>query len=135
MATTEDGPEDDLSVANPTFLYRWVHPVHIRRTADGVQCRDGAFQNFPNRETLRMSVVLDDTLRAQNREPASIVQGRPGFGLVAVTAGEVREEEQRVLRSALPQEPAHGDVWGQKAPARRRRLAELARWIIAPPPT
>jgi hypothetical protein len=82
-----------------------------------------------------MSVVLDDTLRTQNREPAALIQGLPGFGLVAVTAAEVREEEQRVLRSPVPQEPAHGDVWGPKAPARRRRLAELARWIIAPPAT
>lgn len=134
VATTGgDDPADDPSVANPTLLYRWVAPAHIRHTATGVECRDGAFKNFPNPETRRMSIVLEDTLRAHNREPNTILEHRPGYGLVAVTVGEVRElEQQRVLRSERPEELAHGDVWGDKPPARRRRLAQLARWIIEP---
>jgi len=133
VATTDEGPEDDLSIAGPTMLYRWVPPNHIRRTANGVECRDGAFKNFPNPETLRMSIVLQDTLQADHREPASVLGGRAGYGLVAVTAAEVRHEDQRVLRSPLAEEPAHGDVWGIKTAGRRRRLAQRARWIIEPP--
>lgn len=128
----EHGPEDDVSIPNPTLLYRWVPPNHIRRTDNGVECRDGAFKNFPNPETLRMSIVLEDTLRALDREPASVLQGRPGYGLVALTAEQVREAEQRVVRSPTPEEPAHGDVWGTKTPSRRRHFAQLARWVVVP---
>lgn len=80
-----------------------------------------------------MSVVLDDTLRAHGRVPESILVSRIGYGLVAVTAAEVRAEAQRVLRSPLVDELAHGDVWGDKPAGRRRRLAQVARWIIEPP--
>lgn len=134
MTTTDDCPYDDTSIDNSTLLYRWVAPAHIRRTEDGIECRDGAFKNFPNPETRCMSIVLDDALRLQQREPQSILSLRPGYGLVALTAGEVREmEHQRVLRSPRPEEPAHGDVWGDKSAGRRRRLAQMARWIIQPP--
>jgi hypothetical protein len=133
VATAEEGPIDDVSIENSTLLYRWVAPAHIRRTSAGIECRDGAFKNFPNPETLRMSIVLDDTLREHEREPDSILVLRSGYGLVALTAGEVRNlEQQRVLRSPRPEEPAHGDVWGEKSVGRRRRLAQLARWIIEP---
>lgn len=127
-----EDPVDDQSVEAPTLLYRWVPPVHIRRTDDGLECRDGAFKNFPNPEQRRMSIVLEDRLRELGREPDTILEGRPGYGLVALTAAEVRAEEQRVLRSRQPDEEAHGDVWGDKAAARRRRFAQLARWIIEP---
>jgi hypothetical protein len=128
----DQGPEDDLTILNETLLYRWVAPAHIKRAEGVIECRDGAFKNFPHPETLRMSVVLGDTLAARARTPESILDGRPGYGLVAVTAGEVRAEEQRALRSELPEEPAHGDVWGVKTAARRRRLAQVARWVMEP---
>lgn len=133
MATQEDVPDDDTSVTDLTLLYRWVPPAHVRRTPSGVECRDGAFKNFPNPATRRMSVVLDDTLRALGREPRSILAGKPGYGLIAVTAAHVRAEQQRVARSPLPDEAAHGDVWGDKTAGRRRRLARQAQWIIEPP--
>ncbi|MEJ7786390.1 MAG: hypothetical protein WKF96_16425 [Solirubrobacteraceae bacterium] len=134
MSDTESGcePEDDLSVQDPTLLYRWVPPTHIRRTDSGVECRDGAFKNFPNKETNRMSVVLQDTLEALDRLPATILADRPGYGLVAVTAADVRAEKQKVLRSPQSHELAHGDVWGGKTPARRRLLAQKATWVIEP---
>lgn len=134
MSDTESGgePEDDLSVAGPTLLYRWVPPVHIRRTDSGVECRDAAFRNFPNKETNRMSVVLQDTLEALDREPDTILVDRAGYGLVAITAADVREEDQRVLRSPQPYELAHGDVWGTKTAGRSRRLAQKATWVIEP---
>lgn len=133
MATTDQGPEDDGSIHPPTLLYRWVAPAHIRRTDAGVECRDGAFKNFPNPAALLMSVVIEDTLREHHRQPGSVLDGRPGYGLVALTAGQVRGLEQRIMRSPLPDELAHGDVWGEKPVSRRRRLAQAAEWIIVPP--
>ncbi len=129
---TESAPEDDSTVGDSLVLYRWVSPVHIRSTEWGPELREEAFKNFPHPEHKRMSIVLDDRLRELRRVPASIVGGRAGYGLVALTAGEVRTEEQRVLRSPMPDEAAHGDVWGDKPVARRRRLAEQARWIVRP---
>ncbi len=44
----------------------------------------------------------------------------------------VRSEDQKVLRSEPPEEPAHGDIWGDKPAGRRRRLTSRARWVIEP---
>ena len=80
-----------------------------------------------------MSVVLADALEEEGRLPGSILADKDGYGLVALTAEEVRAEEQRVVRSPLPEEEAHGDVWGEKPAGRRCRFARLARWIVEPP--
>lgn len=131
-ADVDEEPEDDPSVGPDLILYRWVPPQHWRRRDGQIECRDGAFKNFPNPELLRMSIVLDDTLRDDGREPSAIIEGRRDFGLVALTARQVRDIEQRVIRSATEDEPAHGDVWGEKPGAVRRRLASAAEWVIEP---
>lgn len=124
---------DDPSIDDGTTLFRWVPPAHIRRTAEGPEWRDGVFKNFPRREELRMSVVLQDRLEELGRTPESILEGRPGHGLVGILAGDVRAEEQKIERTPLEEELAHGDVCGEKPSARRRILAGKAFWVIEPP--
>lgn len=79
-----------------------------------------------------MSIVLGDGLREANRDPETVVQSYPGYGLVAIQAGEARAQEQRILRSPDPDEPAHGDVWGEKPGRVQRQLAKCAQWIVQP---
>ena len=80
-----------------------------------------------------MSVVMQDRLEELGRTPESILEGRPGHGLVGILAGDVRAEEQKIERTPRDNEPAHGDVCGEKASARRRILAGKAFWVIEPP--
>lgn len=80
-----------------------------------------------------MSVVLQDKLEELGRMPESILEGRTGHGLVGILAGDVRAEEQLIERTPRDDEPAHGDVFGKKASARRRILAGRAFWVVEPP--
>lgn len=80
-----------------------------------------------------MSVVLEDTLVELGRNPESIIENRPGHGVLGIRAKDVRAEAQRIERSPLTVELAHGDVWGEKPGSRRRRLATKAFWVVEPP--
>jgi hypothetical protein len=80
-----------------------------------------------------MSVVLQDKLEELGRTPDSILESKPGHGLVGILAEDVRAEEQRIERTPRDEEQAHGDVWGKRPSARRRILAAKAFWAIEPP--
>jgi hypothetical protein len=125
-------PGDDAPVEDPTLLFRRVSPRFIQETDNGPRVSKGAFQNTT--DTDEMSVALGDTLAALDREPESIITGHAEFGVVSLTAGFVRnEEEQTVRRSQTDEEPAHGDVIGEKTPARRKRFALRSVWVVCPP--
>lgn len=129
----DEAPEDDLSVEGETDLLRRVPPDHYKVVAGEFVLRDGAFKNFPQPERKRMSVVLGDTLSGMGREPESILTSeQSAFGVVAIKASAVRAEEQRVIRSELQDEPAHGDVYGDKPGSRRKRFAAVATWVVYP---
>jgi hypothetical protein len=126
---------NDPSIADPTDLYRLIHPtLDIAWDDDESRWRvkSSAFQNAHDSDS--MSVVLGDTLAASGRQPEDARQSMPDRFVAALTAGEVRHEEQGVVRDATPDEPAHGNVVGEKKPKRRQRFARMARWIVEPPP-
>lgn len=135
MAVTgeSDPPEDDLTIDGEADLFRRVPPDHYKVVDGAFVLRDGAFKNFPRPELKRMSVVLEDTLAGEGRDPSSLLADeQSAFGVVAIKAKAVRAEEQRVERSPLEDEPAHGDVYGEKPGARRKRFVRAARWVVYP---
>lgn len=80
----------------------------------------------------RMSVLLGDTLEAEDRPPLDALDGYPDHFLISITAGLARAQGQEVERTPLPNEPAHGDVVGKKTRGRRRALRAAAEWVKAP---
>jgi hypothetical protein len=120
-------------VDDATDLYRRVPPEHYKIGGGGPVIRDGAFKNFPNPERRRMSISLSDTLAASGGTPSALLDGYPTYGLVAIDARSVRAEDQAVERTPTTDDPAHGDVVGDKPASRRKRLAKQARWIVQPP--
>lgn len=129
----EDPPDDDLSIDGDTDLFRRVPPDHYKVVDGRFVLREGAFKNFPHPERKRMSVVLGDTLAGAGRQPESILTPeQSAFGVVAIRASAVREEEQRIERSTLDEEPAHGDVYGEKPGGRRKRFVAVAEWVVYP---
>lgn len=121
---------DDATVTNETRLYRRVSPQFIKPEGDTFRVSSGAFQNTSG--TNEMSVSLGDTLEEIGTEPASLLDDFPGYGLVSLTAGLVRGEEQTVRRSPTEQDPAHGDVIGEKSGGRRKRFARQLEWAVLP---
>jgi hypothetical protein len=128
-------PDDDPTVDGETDLFRRVSPQHWKREADGsFRLRDEVFKSFPMPQLKRMSVVLGDTLAELGRGPESVLdQAGHDFGVIAVKAKDVRQLSQAIARTPRDEEPAHGDVCGEKPGATRKALARMARWVVYPP--
>jgi hypothetical protein len=122
---------DDPSVADETHLYHRIPPSRDQIVPDEnrgcLRLSSGAFVG-----KTEMSVVLDDTLRADGRDPSDALANYPGQYLVRFTAAFVRSRNQVVVRSPRADEPAHGDVIGKKTRGVARALAETSCWIVAP---
>jgi hypothetical protein len=132
VGPNEDPPDDDRTVEDHTPLYRRVPPTHWKKVGDDYIVRDGAFKNFPHPERKRMSVVLGDTLEHLHRTIESVRGGEPNYGVIAITTQVAREEDQRIERSPQDDEPAHGDVYGDKPTGRRKKFAAQAVWVVYP---
>lgn len=77
-----------------------------------------------------MSVHLDDVLRDEEREPESVLDGKPQHSLVSLAVGFVEDEEQTVRRTPKLDDASHGDVCGNKSQGRRRRFAQAAQFVV-----
>lgn len=126
------------AIADDVPLYRLVHPAldvawdeNDRRWI----VKSSAFQNQTRPvKSGKMSVVLGDTLADLGRPPEDARRTKPDWYVVSVTAAFARSEDQVVERSPIHEEPAHGDVVGEKKPPRRRRFAHAAVWVVQPAP-
>lgn len=117
---------NDAPVPEDMSLYRRVHPSEIV-WSDNDGCLRPNSGVFKDRE---MSVHLDDVLRDEQREPASILDDKPQHSLVSLTAGFVEGEEQAVRRTPQPDDASHGDVCGNKSHSRRRKFARAAQFVV-----
>ncbi len=126
---------DDLTIDNETLLLRRIptNPVCIVRD-DNLGCwrpSSASFENHPDGSP--MSVVLSDTLDELDR-PYTSALGDHGedFSLASFKAGLARECNQGVMRKPTEEEPAHGEVFGNKSKSVRKKLAKNASWIVPP---
>jgi hypothetical protein len=117
---------DDAPVRQDMSLYRRVHPAEIVWNDNDGCLRPGSGV-FKDHE---MSIHLEDVLRDERREPASVLNGKPQHSLVSLTAGFVKDEEQTVRRTPQPDDASHGEVCGKKGHGRRKRLARAAQFVV-----
>ena len=61
-----------------------------------------------------MSVYRADVIEAEGGEPGQVMAGHAGFGLVAITAGTMRQKEQTVHPDPLPKDTAHTLICGDQ---------------------
>ena len=70
------------------------------------------------------------------RLPTEAIRDYPGYGLAAFTAAQARSLNQAVARDPLPEESAHGIVYGpKKRGGVAQKLRDVALWVVAPPRT
>lgn len=117
---------DDAEVPEETNLYRRVHPTEIVWN-DNDGCLRPASGVFKDPE---MSIHLGDVLADEEREPASVLDGKPTHSLVSLTAGFVKEEDQTVRRTPIPDDASHGEVCGKKSQSRRKKFARAAQFVV-----
>src|SRR5438132_9271727 len=116
--------QDDALIGDGTLLWRRVPPWHFiyDQNLQRLRPSSAAFANDPQGGP--MSVVLADAVLNAGRTADSVLAEHEGYGLVAVSAGLVRECSQGVVRDPLPQEPAHALVFGPKPKSVQKRLAK-----------
>lgn len=56
----------------------------------------------------------------------------PGWGLVSLKAGELRSLGLKVSSWPVEGNPAHCGVHGKKTKGVRKKMAEMAKWVVTP---
>ena len=116
----------DAPVPGDTSLLRRVHPSEIVWDDNDACPRPGSGV-FKDPE---MSVHLGDVLQDEGREPETVLEGKPTYSLVSLTAAFVESQEQRVRRRAVDGDESHGEVCGEKPRSRRRLFARTAEFAV-----
>ena len=81
-----------------------------------------------------LSVDLQREIEQAGLNARHFVITPPWIGAVHFTAQRLRNEGLQVGFDPLPPEnPYHGEVWGEFSASRRKRLLNLARWFVAMP--
>ena len=143
MSTSQptDGAAPEDAVGDEVVVYRLIPTWQCAVVNGAWEFQSAAFDNasptFEGDSTKDMSVVLGDRLEALDRVPEALPAetgwAGPHWGVAALEVAFLRhQEEQEVLRTPEPEEPAHGDVRGTKNTKRRRRIKQHANWIVRP---
>jgi hypothetical protein len=157
VARDRDSFHDDVDkIGDGAVLLRRVSPklVNWRVISEGESppVPSQGFQDYSDDKAREefglpgacMSVAVEDLVTEEGREPADLIVEFPGYGLAAVTAGELRalkgpapaEWAQGVMWDRTDNEPWHAVVYCQngvkKTKGIERAIAQLANWRIEP---
>jgi hypothetical protein len=117
--------EDDATIQADEKLLRRIHPKQVVPDQDGRWRPSSAA--FNDRE---LSVDIGSALTALNRTHESCLDGHEHYGLVWFSAGTARANQQAVCRDPLPENPAHGIVYGEKPSRVKKQLVAQSAWIV-----
>lgn len=156
-APDRDSFHDDVDkISDGAVLLRRVSPrlVNWRVIPEGQSppVPSQGFQDYPDAKAREefglpgacMSVAVEELVTENERNPEELVAEFPGYGLAAVTAGELRtlkgpapaEWEQGVMWDPTDNEPWHAVVYckngSKKSKGIERAIAQLANWKIEP---
>jgi hypothetical protein len=121
----------DAPVPPETELYRRIPPILDQalvydQNQDCVRLSSAIFN------TKRMSVVIEDALRADGREPLDVLERYPDDFLVAIKAALAMDNGQTIERAPEDDEPAHAEVVGKMNKKKARKFCKAVKWIKKP---
>ena len=76
--------------------------------------------------------LLENSISAAGLDPQKYVVNPPFIGAVKFSAGQLRAEQLMVGYDSLPENPHHGEVWGDFSKPKKKRLQEAAQIFVAP---
>jgi hypothetical protein len=121
--------EDDPSIPGDERLFRRIPRTWVDWDEHGNATISSAA--FKDEE---LSVNLESVMARDGHPPADAIRSYPGYGLAAITAAQARALNQAVAPDPLPEEPAHGVVYGHKKRGGIvSKLRDGAIWVVAPP--
>lgn len=122
--------EDDPSIPGGERLFRRIPQTWVNWDEEGNAAISSAA--FKDEE---LSINLESIMVRDSRPPEDAIRNYPGYGLAAITAAHARSLNQLVARDPLPDEPAHGVVFGQKKKGGiGGKLRDGAEWVVKPAP-
>lgn len=122
--------ENDPSIPGTEQLFRRISPTWVLWDENGIPTISSAAFKDPE-----LSVYLESVMIEVGREPADALSRYPDCGLATITAGDARSLGQTVARDPIPEEPAHGIVFGQKKRGGiSGKLRDSALWAVLPRP-
>jgi hypothetical protein len=138
MSFCSDNFPDDPAITNETNLFRRIPPTHHIFDVNLNRWRPTSAAFEDDDELDPMSVYLSTVLTAENRSPATVLVGHPGYSLASITAGLARTKGQTVHPDPLPEETSHAVVCGDKGnnnkSAPKKQFALNAVWFVLNPP-
>ncbi len=139
---------DDADLADDTVLLRRIRPDWVLWDETGIagqwpRITSQNFQDYSEDMAARigcpapaMSVGLFAVLESHGKDESELLVGYAGYGVAAITAANVRLENQGVTPWATETEPWHALVFSRTARTKsvgtRSRLAGLATWRVRP---
>ena len=138
--------QDDVSIPDSELLYRMITSGNTKFEAGAaVRPQSNAFQDRRAEElpslgvpAVAVSVYLESEMTKVSTTPADLVQRwGDAYGVASISAGEVRQAEQGVVRWPQPNHPEHGMVFAlvgsKKTNGKSSKLAKAAKIVIPPP--
>jgi hypothetical protein len=125
-------PHDHAGIEHADGIIRRVSPQHMvdDPKTQGKRLSSMAFQPSAG-DRGGMSVDLQKLIEDAGLDPKQYVVSPPWIGAVRFTAGALRAEGLMVGYDPLPPEnPYHGEVWGNFTQRLRKRLTILAEWFV-----
>lgn len=116
---------DDPNIPGEERLLRRIHLVHVVEGSEG----RGALSSAAFRD-LELSVNLESVMRNAGRPPEDSLKNHPNDFLACITTSVCRDNGQLVGSDPLPDEPAHGYVFGKKPKRIQRALRDAASWVV-----
>jgi hypothetical protein len=106
------------------ILWRRVQPTQVKRSGTGLTPQSGVFRGGNADMSLHV---------AANANRKKILEDYPGYGIVAVTAGQLRAVAGlTVFRSPEPHDASHALAQGKVTVGQARQLARESTWVVRP---
>ena len=118
--------KNDESISDDTRLLRRIPPDKIKRSV-----------NPPLPDSDNLAISPDGTgtsvdIWENDEDPAKCLEGHEGFGLVYLTAKQLRDKGLGIIHDPLPQKPNHALIQGPRSRGTKRWLAKNSVWVHLP---
>lgn len=77
-----------------------------------------------------LSVDLESEIEQAGLDAKEFVMNPPWIGSIRFDAGQLRAEEFKVGYDPLPDNPHHGEVWGNFTRSKQKKLLKLGQWFL-----
>ncbi|UIY25900.1 hypothetical protein LZK76_10915 [Rhizobium leguminosarum] len=133
-------PHDHEEIANDDLLIRRIDPKQHVVPDENLNCRRLSSKAFQpsSHEGGGMSVDIQKLIESEGLDPAIYTTSPKYLGSIRFTAGAARAANLLVGYDPLPENPHHGEVWGENRPNRFSRTQQKAicaasTWLVSVP--